>query len=324
MISYKETPFFSIILPTYNVALYIGRCLDSCLRQSFLNFEVLVVDDVGSDNSISIAMEYVKIDDRIKILSNESNKGTYHARRLGVQSAGGKYILFLDPDDEISFDALEKLYEKVIKDPVDIVFFGVEQIPNDGFLSERRSVEVSARNNMELVNKIFLGDAELNYGTAGQLFKREVLSSAIQILEVPESVRLVYAEDALLLFSMVVKSDTCESLTDNLYIYYKNPNAATTSSSIESKIGSIKQIDIVFSYLERNIAKYSYKHVFEAGLKLKIKLAYDRSYLARSLPSDVGYGGYFRNVILMIRYKYRFVDFLRLLVFLSTFGYKRI
>lgn len=324
MKTYTGVPFFSLILPTYNVESYIGRCLDSCINQSFGQFEVIVVDDVGQDNSIAIARKYVERDCRVKIISNSSNKGTFHARTKGVESSVGAYILFLDPDDELSVDALKILHDKIITKPVDIIFFGVEQVPAEGFLSEGRNIQINADTKKEVVEKVFLGGAKLNFGTPGQLFKRDVVTEAIQSLGVPEAVRLVYAEDALLLFSIVVRSNSCESLNDKLYIYYKNPNAATTSVGFEPKIKSIKQIELVLEYLGRNAEQYNDRCIAKAALKLKRKLVYDRSHLAKDLPYEIGYGGYLHNLILMIQCRFRFVDFLRLLIVIFTLGLKKI
>lgn len=319
-----DIPFFSLILPTYNVESYIGRCLDSCVNQSYKQFEVIVVDDKGQDNSIAIARKYVEQDCRVKIISNSSNQGTFHARKKGVENALGTYILFLDPDDELSVDALKILHNRAVKKNVDIIFFGVEQVPPGRFLSESRNVQVNALTKKELVERVFLGGAKLNFGTPGQLFKRDVVTEAMQSLSVPESVRLVYAEDALLLFSTVVKSSSCESLTDKLYIYYKNPNAATTSVDFESKIKSIKQIELVLEYLARNANQYKDGYISKAALKLKNKLVYDKSHLAKGLPHEMGYGGYLRNVLLMIQCRFRFLDFLRLIIFVLTLGAKKI
>ncbi|EAL0983265.1 glycosyltransferase family 2 protein, partial [Campylobacter jejuni] len=78
-------PKISIILPTFNVEKYIAKALESCINQSFKDIEIIVVDDCGSDKSIDIAKEYAKKDERIKIIHNEENLGTFAARNNGVK-----------------------------------------------------------------------------------------------------------------------------------------------------------------------------------------------------------------------------------------------
>ena len=87
-------PKISIILPTFNVEKYIARAIESCINQSFKDIEIIVVDDCGSDKSIDIAKEYVKKDERIKIIHNEENLGTFAARNNGVKAAGGGILCF--------------------------------------------------------------------------------------------------------------------------------------------------------------------------------------------------------------------------------------
>lgn len=322
--SIAERPFFSIILPTYNVEKYIQRCIDSCLAQSFKFFEILVVDDFGNDSSIEIANKYKNIDSRIFIVSYGKNVGTYHARRKGVEKAKGLYTLFLDPDDEISTDALQKLYDKLTTESVDLVFFGVEQRPVFNTRIEKREIVINSHNKYAILNYIFMGGAKLNFGTPGQLFRTEVVARAILSLDIPPETRLLYAEDALLLFSVVVNSTSCLSLNDKLYIYYKNPNAATTSLDFKSLENSVKQIDAVLFYLASYASSLNDSSVSEAAIRLSKKLTYDRSFLARYLPKYLGFGGYLHNLLIMLKIRQGFSDFIKLLIYIFSFGLKKL
>src|SRR5690625_3230511 len=114
---------FSIVLPTYNVYPYIERCIISIINQCYKDFEAIFVDDCGKDNSISVVKKYQRNDSRIKIISNRKNLGTYHARRNGVYGATGKYIVFLDPDDELECSLLSRLAAVIKKTECDMVFY---------------------------------------------------------------------------------------------------------------------------------------------------------------------------------------------------------
>jgi len=100
----------SVIVPVYNEEKYIAECLDSVIHQSFGDIEILVVDDAGTDSSISIVQDYLKLDDRIKLLKHDANKGRGEARNTGIDHSRGKYIFFLDSDDSLPPDALGTLY----------------------------------------------------------------------------------------------------------------------------------------------------------------------------------------------------------------------
>jgi len=89
-------PFFSIIIPTYNSSATISVALNSIIKQSYQNFEVIIVDGLSNDNTISIISQFQ--DDRIKIFS-EKDKGVYDAMNKGINYANGKWIYFMGSDD---------------------------------------------------------------------------------------------------------------------------------------------------------------------------------------------------------------------------------
>ena len=105
-----NTPYFSIIIPVYNVEKYLPQCLDSILGQSFGNYELILINDGSKDRSLNICQNYRKRDDRI-ILINQENEGPSGARNKGLDSAKGKYIMFIDSDDWIEPNSLQTLYE---------------------------------------------------------------------------------------------------------------------------------------------------------------------------------------------------------------------
>ncbi|HAB67391.1 MAG TPA: hypothetical protein DCE23_08495 [Firmicutes bacterium] len=119
---------FSIIVPVYNVEKYIGDCLDSILNQTYDNFEVIVVNDGSPDNSQDIIDKYVKKDKRIRSFIKK-NGGLSDARNYGVSKAKGDYLVFVDSDDSINCELLEKINE-VICEEVDIVRYQIVKIEN--------------------------------------------------------------------------------------------------------------------------------------------------------------------------------------------------
>ena len=115
----------SIIIPVYNVAPYIADCLQSVMRQTYEgSLECILVDDCGSDNSIEIAERLIAEYNgpiEFKVLHHEYNRGLSAARNTGMDAANGKYVYFLDSDDWISDDCIEKLASPLQEEKVDIV-----------------------------------------------------------------------------------------------------------------------------------------------------------------------------------------------------------
>ena len=89
----------SVVIPVYNPQKYLINCLDSVLNQSFNNFELIIVNDASTDDSIQIINQYSKKDDRIKVFNNLEHQGAAYSRNIGLKAASGKYIIFLDADD---------------------------------------------------------------------------------------------------------------------------------------------------------------------------------------------------------------------------------
>ena len=117
------TPIISIIIPVFRVERYIRRCLNSVQKQNFEAMEVILVDDCGGDASISIARKLLGEDSRFRIIRNERNLGQGPARDRGVQAARGEYLLFLDADDYLADNTLERLFTAANQDQPDVIAF---------------------------------------------------------------------------------------------------------------------------------------------------------------------------------------------------------
>ena len=113
-------PLVSIIIPVYNVELYLSKCIDSILAQSFTDWECILVDDGSKDKSGSICDNYALKDNRIKVI-HQNNSGVSVARQVGIDNVCGEYSIHIDPDDWIESNMLEELYNKAKSDDADMV-----------------------------------------------------------------------------------------------------------------------------------------------------------------------------------------------------------
>lgn len=128
---------FSIIIPAYNAASTLGKCLDSIGRQSYRDFQVLIVDDGSTDGSRAIATEYASRDPRFHLVTT-AHRGTGAARNSGLDHAQGEYILYMDADDSwIRPDLLEQLNCRIESHLTDVFMFQMVKVTEDGKVMTR-------------------------------------------------------------------------------------------------------------------------------------------------------------------------------------------
>ena len=111
----------SVIIPVYNVAEYLPKCLESILGQSFYDMEIICVNDCSSDKSLDILKDFAKRDERVKVFSNEKNIGGALSRNVGLDKATGEYIYFMDSDDWLEPDYLEVMLKTIEKAGTDVI-----------------------------------------------------------------------------------------------------------------------------------------------------------------------------------------------------------
>lgn len=227
--------FFSIVLPTYNVASYIERCLKSLQNQTYTDFEMIFVDDCGEDGSITIVEQYQQQDPRIRVIKNKRNLGTYHARRVGVASARGEYIVFVDPDDELNPELLNLASEVLEEKEYDIVFYGVRVEPKPKFY-QNKIYDLPLTNESSVLNAVYKKRGKrLVWGaTPGKFFKKTFLIKAYDLLNVDESFRYVFREDELLFYTVLLHFPSYGSIKYKGYVYHLNDNSITNSDNLKN------------------------------------------------------------------------------------------
>lgn len=166
----------SIIIPVYNVEKYLERCVNSVLKQSYNDLEIILVDDGSTDNSGKICDRFKKKDDRI-IVIHQRNQGLSAARNIGITKANGEYIAFVDSDDYILDDMYETLYKNLIKNDADISICKYQCV------SENQKIDFSLdSNNIIIMDKVkamneLLLDKTITNHAWNKLYKKDIFNN---------------------------------------------------------------------------------------------------------------------------------------------------
>jgi len=170
---------FSILIPVYNSAKYVGRCIDSCINQSYPNIEIICVEDCSTDNSREILEFYQKKDDRIKCIFHPKNESQYIARRNGFFKATGDYILFLDSDDTLRADTCGLIAKKTEKKYADVIQFGYKEIPRG-----KKVFSPFYPSSKERIEKYLAKENRYSPEVWTKAYRYSVISKAYNIMEI--------------------------------------------------------------------------------------------------------------------------------------------
>lgn len=241
----------SLIIPVYNVSAYIERCLKSVIKQTYNYFECILVDDASPDDSIAKCEQMIADYDgpiQFSILHHEHNRGLSAARNTGTNAATGDYILYIDSDDIISNDCVEKLMAPVQKNnKIEMVYGGWMRFSDIGPIelpiNFKHKKEVY-KNHKEIRDYIFSSKSVFIFGAWNKLIRKDFLiSNNIQFHE-----GLLF-EDILWSFFVMKYLNYLYSIPDVTYFYYIRPNSITESTSSEI---SHKHHNTVYSIISAN------------------------------------------------------------------------
>ncbi len=247
---------FSIIIPVYNTEKYLKECLESVLSQSYSDFEIICVNDCSNDNSLSALEEYANLDNRIKIITNKTQKGAGVSRNAAINRSIGEYIAFVDSDDYIDKDLLFLCNEKIKKE-TEVVIFGAKTLNEKTKCT--RCGQYSSRKfpNRFFKNKLF------SYHTISynKIYKKEfLLKNGIEFNNTKTG------EDQIVFIKTMLFAKNVEILKHDLYTYRKNRQNALTNTKIKNDLSPLKNFHTVFNFLKM--------HNFKSSLVNKIQTKY--------------------------------------------------
>lgn len=169
----------SVIVPVYNVEKYLEECLDSIQNQIYTDIEVILVNDGSTDNSEVICEKYCEQDKRFKLI-NQKNQGQSSARNVGVEASTGEFIAFVDSDDIIKINYLEKLMQYMTED-IDIVESNFTVSKKDFFIETSKETMILFEGNSQEAVKIFPNHV-LSVNPVTKLYRRSIVE-AVPYLE---------------------------------------------------------------------------------------------------------------------------------------------
>ncbi len=255
---FRNMPKVSVIVPVYKTMATLPRTLDSLLRQTLTDFEVIIVDDGTPDKAGIIADEYAARDPRFKVFHQE-NRGLAEARKSGQRLATGDYHMHLDSDDTLTDDALEVMYNFSIQQETDLLFPGFNRVMPDRTTPIAPYHSDIIFNSRQAIERML--DQSFEY-YGGMCFSHRRLWQDLDAMFPPADVRLP-SEDIITNFRLALLASRIGAIPHPVYNYYYNPNSLTA-------LGTFYTQDLIhafFDELEQTLAT--------AGLSDDLTLALD-------------------------------------------------
>lgn len=226
-----EKPLISVVVPVYNVEDYLQECLDSLLAQTYPNFEVILVDDASTDGSGGLCDAAAARDRRVQTIRFSENQGPSAARNAGIRRARGAYLSFVDADDRVEPELLERLYQSLTEAGAEVSACGADGIHiTDGparTYSREEAIRCLARG------------TPFNLVPWGKLYRADLVKQQC----FPEDI--FYSEDLLFLYRLLERVDCVAYIPDRLYHYTCREGSQMQSGLSERKCTALAAHDIV-------------------------------------------------------------------------------
>lgn len=234
----------SVIIPVYNIASYLQRCLDSVISQTYKNLEIIVVNDGSLDNSLEILEEYAIRDERVVVL-NKENGGVTSCRREGLANAQGKYIFFLDGDDWLESESLERLYLLGKQQDADII------VGNAYYSTDNEDIEMFSTNFDVLSSKEFIHSLAIGK-QPWCLWMKLIKKSICHKMVIPDGLSM--AEDMLGVLQLSFYARVIAKSSYYGYHYYQRQGAATKTPTKKHAMDALLAAKYVSDFFKaRNV-----------------------------------------------------------------------
>lgn len=267
----------SIIVPVYNVEMYLTRCINSIINQTYKNIELLLIDDGSTDLSGNICDEYSRKDKRIKVVHCK-NQGVSEARNKGLEMASGEWIGFVDPDDWIDKDMYESLYKMVKLYNADISVCAHRKVNTFGkYIMNKKDDEYELLDN-KMSMKYMLVDNLYCGAVWNKLYKKSIL------INNKFKKNMIIGEDVLFNFNLLYNTKINTIYNKNpKYNYFYRDNSVMNNKNFDRKI--LSQLEVrkeIYNLIKDDnkysffIKEYKYKY-FRVLINLLLKVCQENS-----------------------------------------------
>ncbi len=254
----------SIIVPVYNVQLFLRECIDSLITQTYPNLEIILVDDGSTDASGEICDEYASKDERI-IVVHKQNGGLSEARNIGIDKATGRYIGFVDSDDWISPDMYERLWKRITTGNHDIAVCGlIREYKNHSEIEKL----VESRYNRDAAIPLLLEGMLLHDHAVSKLYRSELF----RITRYPVG---RYYEDVLTTYKTFLQANSIVVEPKALYHYRQRGGSLIKGGFTERRFELLRAVEALLEdrqlaqwseYLHRRIIRTKYTLIYELAM----------------------------------------------------------
>ncbi len=240
-------PLVSIVVPVFGTEQYLADCLESILRQSLRQIEIVVVDDCSPGDVSGIIDRVAGTDERVRLIRHEVNSGVLQARLTGVGAARGEYVGFVDSDDLVEPWFVETLHAVAINQDADFVqcALTVSEVDGSTWLLNRGGARHNVRGDA-IVHGLLAG--KMSNSLCNKLIRTTTFRSAMRRLE-PDWRSVSFAEDLLLLFLIALESSRYSHVPDAGYRYLRRPNSIRSSPGSASVSGRMCDLGRVYEAL---------------------------------------------------------------------------
>lgn len=237
----KFKALVSIIVPVYNVEKYLSKCLDSLVNQTFSDLEIIVVNDGSTDNCKDIIEKYEKKYSNIIKVLNQSNQGLSDARNNGLKLATADYIMYVDSDDYINLDMVEKMYNKITKDNADVVICGNNVVDEDyNILS---SSYPDKNNYTDIIEQTIFG----NMCAWNKIYKKSLICNNHLKFR-----SRVWYEDIDFSYKLLICSKKITFLKENLYNYLLRKDSIMNNKKANRNLELLLSFNEIIDYSKQN------------------------------------------------------------------------
>lgn len=225
-----NNPLVTVVVPVYNVEKYLDRCVKSIVNQTYTNLEIILVDDGSPDKCPELCDEWAKRDSRIKAIHKE-NAGAGMARNTGIENACGKYLLFVDSDDYIKLETVEKCVAELEKTQADVVMFGRSSVSADGTAKETPVVtdEYYFSGNQvvdDILPGLFVHEKGIGISSCNKVYNLQLIKEKnIKY----KSEREIFSEDAIFNLEFFAYAKSVAIIPESFYYYFKNESSFSRS-----------------------------------------------------------------------------------------------